>query len=198
MNKSIIYRNRWLFLCTFFLTLSACNQLIQRKPLDISLKNVFADKTTVLSTSEAKLHLIVFFSPTCPICRSILNEIKETSKVFSNQGVAVSVVIPPKYLSDTTLLRQQFSDNDQTISFYVDLDFKLAKQLKAQITPEVFILDSLGNIFYQGAFNDYYRSIGAHKTQVDRHYVSEALTAAIGNQPYTPRVTTAVGCYLEY
>lgn len=79
-----------------------------------------------------------------------------------------------------------------------DPKYSIANRFKATVTPEFVLLDSNENILYQGLLDDRMQSLGVYKQNWDRHYLEEAIQAALEEKEIELSRTEPIGCVLEY
>lgn len=137
----------------------------------------------------------MFIAPDCPLCMTLSTPYSELSEKFPNvQFLAVTsgshyeAMEINMYATETKLKPKIFRD----------YDYSIAHQLKAKVTPEFFLLDSLGSIKYRGMMDDRILSLGSYKQVWDEHYLNDALVAVSTGKTPTISHTEPIGCVLEY
>ena len=179
-------------------SLFSCKYATQKPPLDIILRDLTSGQDRTIRDAGAKYYLIVFFSPSCPICKNMITEIYTLNRMNKINNLSVSIVLPPSCISDTLLLKSELGDTSSGISFCADQSFLLARTLGAKFTPEAFLIANTGKIVYRGALNDYYKNIGVHGVKISRHFIQEALDADVKGFQIDPSATKAIGCSIEF
>lgn len=79
-----------------------------------------------------------------------------------------------------------------------DMDYTIAHQFEATITPEFILVDREGNVLYQGLLDDRILELGNYKQQWSKHYLYDALKAVNEGKQVAVSRTEPVGCVLEY
>jgi len=69
----------------------------------------------------------------------------------------------------------------------------LARELGSERTPEVFLFDRARRLVYHGAVDD-----NRDDSAVGRHYLAEAIDAALAGEPVAVSETPAVGCTVKW
>lgn len=179
-------------------SLISCKSLTTQTALNIPVIELISGKQQPIIQKTAAYYAVVFFSPTCPVCRSTIVEIEDLGAKFNDSVLSIAVVLPPACLADTLLLKQEFTRPLANIHFYADKNFLLARALHAKITPQGYLLNKNGEILYTGMLNDYYININVHRIQISRHYIDEAIMADINHLPVKSSHTLPIGCYIEY
>jgi hypothetical protein len=83
-------------------------------------------------------------------------------------------------------------------TIFRDYDYKVAHQFDAGITPEFVLVDSLGNVLYQGLLDNRMDQLGVYKQKWDKHYLTDAIDAVLAGESIEITKTEAIGCDLEY
>jgi hypothetical protein len=85
------------------------------------------------------------------------------------------------------------------ISFpvYMDKQGKLAGYFKAQITPEVFVIDNSEQLRYTGRIDNWAYELGKKRSVITAHDLKDALSALVINKPIRVTKTKAIGCFIE-
>src|SRR5262249_61181373 len=72
-----------------------------------------------------------------------------------------------------------------------------ADALKAEMTPEVFVLDSTFTLRYRGRIDDTYAARLKRNQQVTSHDLRQALDELLAGKPVSRVATQAVGCPIQ-
>jgi peroxiredoxin len=79
----------------------------------------------------------------------------------------------------------------------LDPDGKLGRLYGARTTPQMFVIDPLGKVVYEGAIDDRPTSDLEDVKGAD-NYVSDALSAAMAGKPVARPFTRSYGCSVKY
>lgn len=140
--------------------------------------------------------IITFLAPECPLSENYTKTINDLEQNFKTEGFRFINVFSGKYHSreaiDSFLTAYQVA---QVAIF--DETFSLAQWLQATVTPEVFVVDSMGKVVYSGAIDNWAVDLGQKRQVTTAFYVRDVLTAIKNGAtiPYTK--TTAIGCFME-
>ncbi|MCI0701237.1 MAG: DUF1579 family protein, partial [Planctomycetia bacterium] len=85
-----------------------------------------------------------------------------------------------------------------TIPVLIDAKKELAAALKAEITPEAFVLDAEGKTLYRGRIDDAYSARLKRNPTVTSHDLADAVAAVVANKPVKVARTKAIGCPIDY
>jgi hypothetical protein len=143
-----------------------------------------------------KASLVFFVLTDCPISNSYAPEIQRICKEYDARGVACSLVYED-LKTPSNAQRQHMKDYGYTnFHFISDDDRSIARRIKAEITPEVALIDSKGDLRYRGSVDNFYVAFGKTRRNVTQHYLTDALDAVLAGKPVAIRETNALGCYI--
>jgi len=132
----------------------------------------------------------------CPIVRHAMPALKEVSDKYAPQGVRFM------------LLNSNLQDNQQTIAkeveefgytfpVLVDRGQKIGEALYVQRTSEVFVIDpKTKKLLYRGPMDD--RLSYERQRPATKHYLTDALDAALAGQPVKVPYADGVGCIVNF
>ncbi|MFN8262540.1 MAG: hypothetical protein U0T07_03360 [Chitinophagales bacterium] len=150
----------------------------------------FSNKHT--NTNKDKLSIVIFFSPTCPICQYYTTDI---NKIIDSLSIPVTVIIPKKSILSKKEIAQYYKNYNPHFVLQYDKRNKKVHKYRATITPEFYLLRN-DTILYQGAFNDKFIDIGKKKSVIQNHYLFDAIYALNNNLLFVQK-TEAVGCFID-
>ena len=156
-----------------------------------------ANRITAFEVETARKlpSVYVFLNTECPISQQYARRLSVLSHQYAS-SVRFVALFPSK--TDTPRLIRQFrTDCGLVFSGKSDVGAKLARQLRARVTPEVVLLDTTGRIRYRGAIDDWYVALGKHRSDATEYYLHNALNALMAGNEVTVRETEAVGCLIE-
>jgi peroxiredoxin len=155
----------------------------------LSLHDDFKDK---------KATVLIFFSFECPISNTYPKPLADLHKQYGKHvGFLGLTVNQDDTRADVAKLAKKYD-----LPFPVVLDEKLvaADALKADVTPEVFILDADFVVRYRGRIdNTYYARLkkGADKHEPTCADLVQALAEVLSGRPVTTAATEPVGCPIQ-
>ncbi|MEM9831985.1 MAG: redoxin domain-containing protein [Bacteroidota bacterium] len=139
--------------------------------------------------------VVLFLDPDCPVTQKYGATIRELRKEWESKGVNVIAVYPVVNIDSSTVAEfAQVYRYD--FSHLPDPQQQLAKQLTAHTTPEAFLLDSLGQVRYRGAIDNWFYELGRYRRVVTKHYLKDALIAYLQGEPIAVAKTEAIGCLI--
>ena len=140
--------------------------------------------------------IIVFLSPECPLCKSYTSTLNQLYKEYGDKGIELLGVVPGKSysLADIKKYNRKYQLDFKLL---LDSDYKITRILNATVTPEVFLINSKGDILYSGKIDNWAVSIKRKRQVITEHYLNTAITATLGNDPIKLNRTQPVGCLID-
>lgn len=142
-----------------------------------------------------KASIIVFFDPECPICQKYTKNLAEIDKKYAADGIKLYIVYPFKVLEKSSLaeFREEYKF-DLPIIF--DPKRRLLKKVKANYSPEVFLLNNKRKTLYHGAIDNWFYGLGRNRTMPTEFYLLDAIEKFNNNQEIIIKYIEPVGCML--
>jgi len=139
------------------------------------------------------MHIAIFIGTDCPISQKYGHTLRELRETYPD--INIYGIIPKNFT------REQIRDfkNDYRIpfNFYYDSGNRVAKEFEATITPEVFLFDNQGNVYYSGAIDNWFYELGRNRKEPTELYLVNAIEQALKMETITIQKTDAVGCLIE-
>lgn len=162
--------------------------------LDASLPATGGQSFRLRVPFDARLRVICFLGCDCPVAKLYASRLDALSKRFADQGVEfIGVNSNPQ---DPLEKLSEFAKAHQ-LEFVMlkDHDGQVAQQLGATRTPEVVLLDNLGQVRYRGRIDDQYRP-GVVTDAPTREDLALAIEQALQGGAVEVPVTQAAGCLI--
>lgn len=138
-----------------------------------------------------KLTLLVFISPTCPICQYYCYDL---NKIQDSIGISVVGVIPKSSLVKKNEVAAFYKNYKPGFPIFIDKMNQYMRKYDPDITPEFYLIRN-DSVLYRGAFNDKFLDIAKKKSVVQNHYVYKAIYSIEHQLPYENR-TQPAGCII--
>lgn len=143
---------------------------------------------TIVFGSSKKLTVVIFLSKDCPCSKGNLGYLNELSKEFKDvQFIGVHSKKGTKAEEVATYLQ----DKNLSFDIFIDSDLKIADQFKALKTPHVFVLNSSGEIVYNGGVTN-----TTVPTNAKEHYLKNTLLELQSNTAVSHPETRTLGCFI--
>ena len=144
--------------------------------------------------SSDKYLIVAFLGTECPLAKLYAARLQSMSGELANQGVRILGVMSNRH--DSLLDIQAFARRQEiTFPIVKDAGGRLADDLAATRTPEVFVFDQQRRLRYQGRVDDQY-GIGYVRDQPRRRDLRVALDELIAGAEVSVSKTDAVGCII--
>ena len=146
---------------------------------------------------RTKAVVVIFVTIDCPISNYYQPLLSRMTQEYLAKGVQFVLCYSAH---DTAVEEVQKHAKDFKIEACVILDSEqqLAKLLKAEVTPEAFILDRNRQCVYRGRINDLYADFGKRRRIPRTHDLKDALDALLSGKKIARPKTKAIGCYIFY
>lgn len=165
--------------------------------LDFSLPSASGETVELKTPFEARLRVICFLGCDCPVAKLYAPRLKTLAQQFAADGVEFVAINsnPQDSIAKLAQYAKEHDLDDSLIPFPMlkDHDGQVALRFNATRTPEVFVIDSLGQVIYQGRIDDQYRP-GVVTDQPTRDDLRIAIEEHLSGKTVTVSATTAAGC----
>lgn len=184
-----------------FVLLAACLAVVSqargegpvgKKIEDFSLPELRGKTYSLGMFQGSKLVVVAFLGTECPLAKTYGPRLAALAKEYVGRGVAFVGI---NSNSQDTLAEVAAEARAQGIEFPVlkDPDNRVADQLGAQRTPEVFLLDAGRVVRYWGRVDDQY-GVGYAREKVTREDLRAALDELLAGKAVSVPVSEPVGC----
>jgi len=155
-------------------------------------------KTYSLSDFKDKDVLVVCVTCNhCPMAIAYEDRMIEFSKKHAGKDSKVGFVafcVSTDEEDALSKMKDRAKDKGFTYIYATDPSQKIGRQLGASRTPEFYVFDKTRKLVYTGAMDD-----GANKPEkVTKHYLEDAVKAALKGETPTVPTTVPVGCGISY
>lgn len=137
--------------------------------------------------------LIFFLGTECPISQYYASIIPDL--------VSLSALSPYSVFPNSTDKKEEIDAFMKkyrlTTEVILDKDQFLTRELDVTVTPEVFLLDSIGRIIYSGKIDDKYYSLGRHRYKTQEHYLRDAIKAYEAGIKVEVERVKPIGCFIQ-
>jgi thiol-disulfide isomerase/thioredoxin len=163
----------------------------------MSLKNLEGKFEFVGNSNKKKAYVILFLSPECPLCQSYSLTIKQLYEKYQTKEIAFAAIVPGTDYSLSKIVEYRNGYGLKNIPFYLDPNYAFAKQSKATITPEVFVLNQNNQLVYRGRIDNWAYELGKKRAVITSHDLEIVLQNLSIGKTVQPYQTKAVGCFIN-
>jgi hypothetical protein len=151
---------------------------------------------TCFCANATKIKIYYFLATTCPISQKYTQEINRLNKVYASKDIEMLLVFPTVKSNKKEI--EAFCTTYQiTMPYLIDRNFALTKQLNANITPEVFVVNENRAILYHGAINNWYYALGKNRMHITEHYLEDAIKAILKKEQIVQQYVAPIGCFIK-
>jgi protein-disulfide isomerase len=178
------------------LMVAACSPPPGEKIAELELKDIDNNLTRTGDLYGDLATVIIFMSPECPLCIGYTKTINEMINKYREKKISFISVYTGTWYSEEEI--QSFiKEYDLKSETLLDTKYKLARLTRAEITPQVSVLNHAGEIVYTGAIDDRAYAPGKKRQVISGNFLEDALNAIINGQEPKVKKTEAVGCLIE-
>lgn len=146
---------------------------------------------TLSSLKGANGTVLIFVSTQCPIVGEYMERISKLAADYKARGVNV-IGINSNASETMDDVKAHIASNNLTFPVMKDKSNKVADQLGAERTPEVFFLDAGNKLVYHGRI-DNHRNISL----VNSNDLRDAIDATLAGKPVVKAEASAFGCTIK-
>jgi peroxiredoxin len=155
-----------------------------------------AKQDTSLSLADLKEDVVVvcFSGNHCPVVQAYEDRINDFVSSIKDKPVKfVAIAVADMKEDKLPAIKDYTADRGSTYTYGYDESQASGKAYGAKATPEFFVLDKDRKIVYMGALDD-----SQNESKATKHYLKDAVNAALAGK--TPEITEtkAVGCGINY
>ena len=158
---------------------------------DFSLEDYNGIKHSLSDYRDSKAIVLMFIATQCPVSNAYNERMVKLDEDYAAKGIAF-VGINANRQEGIQEIARHAKEHGFGFPVLRDVDNRVADAYDAQVTPEIFVIDSLGTLRYHGRIDDS-RDIGGVHTQDLRL----ALDALLGGKDVPRAETKAFGCSIK-
>jgi peroxiredoxin len=165
-----------------------------RKAENFTLNDFYGKSHSLAESKDKKLVVLAFIGTECPVAKAYGERLGELAKNYADKGVQFFGVSSNR--QDTITELSAFARvHHLEFPILKDLNNKLADQLGAQRTPEIFVLDGDRSVRYHGRIDNQY-GVGYAKKTASEPFLKDALDELLAGKTVSKAETATVGCFI--
>ncbi|TWU12438.1 Thiol-disulfide oxidoreductase ResA [Symmachiella macrocystis] len=161
---------------------------------DFTLSDFRGKEQSLSEIGKDKVVVVAFLGTECPLAKLYAPRLVALNKKFADQGVAF-IAVNANSQDSITEMAAYARLHKIDFPMLKDAGNKVADQMSAVRTPEVFVLDKDRTVRYWGRVDDQY-GVGYQRDQPQRNDLELALQELLSGKPVSTPVTAAVGCHI--
>jgi peroxiredoxin len=167
---------------------------IDRKAENFSLKDHRGQEYSLDDLKDEKLVVVAFVGAECPLARLYASRLQKLADEFQPKGVAF-LAINSNCQDAISELAAYAKQHGLKMPLLKDVGNRVADQLGAVRTPEVFVLDEKRVVRYWGRIDDQY-GIGYTRDKPTRHDLKISIEELLAGKEVSRQVTETEGCFI--
>lgn len=158
---------------------------------DFKLSDLNGKEQTLSSLKGKQGTVLIFISAQCPVVRDYIERMEKLAADYRGRGVNV-IGINSNATETVEDIKAQVAANKLSFPVLKDKGNKIADQLGAERTPEVFFLDASNKLVYHGRI-DNHRNVSL----VNANDLRDAIEATLAGKPVVKTEASAFGCTIK-
>jgi mono/diheme cytochrome c family protein/thiol-disulfide isomerase/thioredoxin len=145
--------------------------------------------------SGEKATVVVFLGVECPVANAYLPRLNQLSAKYEPRGLKI-LGVNANSQDSAERVAQHAKEFQVRFPVVKDEGSRIADALRAERTPEAFLLDAGGAVRYRGRIDDQY-GVGVRKPAPTRADLAVAIDHLLAGQPVAVPRTAAAGCLIS-
>ncbi|MDG2220532.1 MAG: redoxin domain-containing protein [Rubripirellula sp.] len=166
----------------------------QADPGLFSLPSTDGTPVSLSTDPTIQLEVLCFLGVECPLAKVYAPRLQRMADEFAARGVRF-IGINSNIQDSMEEVARYAEEHQLTFPLAKDYDRRVALQMGATRTPEVFVVDRAGEIRYQGRIDDQFQ-VGVSRKQAMKHDLRNAIEQLLAGQPVAVPRTSAPGCLI--
>ncbi len=190
----------------FFLSLAtgqAAEKLFETRPYQLEMAKALAvavdvrGATPALDLRKAPVRgwVVVFMGTQCRLVRDYLDRLKGWSEAWAKDGIQVVGVFSNEQESAKEIAEFANGKNPPFLILH-DEQGKIARSLRAERTPESFLLGEDFRVHYRGRIDDQF-GLAITLPKANHSYLADAVSAMLDGKFPSPAVVDMEGCFIN-
>ncbi len=142
--------------------------------------------------------LVAFTCNHCPYALAVWPRLIRHARAFREQGVntvAINPNIHPDYPQDSIpAMKEKIAEWGIDFPYVADESQDVARAFDAQCTPDIYLFDKQGRLYYHGRIDDYWKD----ESKVTREELAEAVRAMVEGRPAPEPQHPTIGCSIKW
>src|SRR5262245_45610614 len=166
-----------------------------KKIANLSFTDAAGKSVSLYDVKDKKAVVVVFLSFECPVSSSYAQPLADMANEYGKHGIAFLGLTTNADESDADVAKHA---KDYKLPFPVYCDRKLAaaEALKADVTPECFVLDGDFNLRYRGRIDNAYSERLKKHPKVTEHNLRQVIGEILSGRPISVAATIPIGCVI--
>jgi peroxiredoxin len=174
------------------LAITALNASAAKKRIDnFTLNDYNGVRHSLTDYQSSNAIVLMFIATQCPVSNAYNDRMVQLYSDYTPKGVAF-VAINSNKQESVEEIKEHAKSHKFIFTVLKDKDNIVADELKASVTPEIFVLNSKNEILYHGRIDD-----SRKETNVKSNDLRMALDEILSGKPVNVSETKAIGCTIK-
>lgn len=188
-----------LFAITFFLSAPAMAETTSESPVgtqvaDFTLDNSYGKSVSLSGFKDQELVVLAFLGTECPLAKLYGPRLNQIQAEYGDRGVQV-IGINSNFQDSMTEVAAYVHRHELEFPMLKDVGNRIADQLGAERTPEVFLLGKDRTVLYHGRIDDQY-GVGYSREKTVKRELVQAIDEVLDGKPVSVASTEPAGCHI--
>lgn len=165
---------------------------------DFSLNGIDYKKYLLTDFKDAKVLVIVFMCNHCPYVQAVWKRLVGLQAKYFESGIKFVGINPnfnPDYPEETLEnMAAYYKKYEMNFPYLLDETQNVAREYKAQCTPDIYVFDSERKLKYHGRIDDNWKE----PEKVTKHELDEALKALVEGVTISDNQPPSTGCSIKW
>jgi peroxiredoxin len=162
-----------------------------QKVVDFTLKDYNGKSYTLSDYKDAKAIVIMFIATRCPISNDYNTRMVKLYNDYISKNV-VFLGINSNKQEDAEEVKEHAEENKFKFAVLKDPKNVIADKYDAEVTPEIYVVNSKLELLYHGRIDDSRR-----EEEVESHDLKNALDEILAGKAVSVKETKAFGCTIK-
>ena len=158
---------------------------------NFTLKDVTGKAHSLTDYKDSKAIVVMFIATRCPVSNAYNKRMAQLFEDYRGRGVTFVGINANKQESVEEMVKHA-RDNNLGFTILKDENNIIADKMKAQFTPEIFVMNPALEILYHGRIDDSMRD-----NDIKTHDLRTALDEILAGKPVSTKETKAFGCTIK-
>ncbi len=165
---------------------------------DLALKDVDGHEARLREQMGENGLLVAFTCNHCPYALAVWPRLIRHAGAFREKGVntvAVNPNIHPDYPEDSpAAMKEKIAEWGIDFPYLADDTQAAARTFDAQCTPDLYLFDRHGRLYYHGCIDDYWKD----ESKVTQQELAPAVDAMLAGRPAPQPQHPTIGCSIKW
>jgi len=165
---------------------------------DFSLNDPEGRSYTLSECMGEKGLLVAFTCNHCPYALAVWPRLIRHARAFRKSGVntvAINPNIHPDYPEDgIPAMKEKMAEWGVDFPYLADETQEVSRAFEAQCTPDLYLFDNSGKLYYHGRIDDYWKD----EARATRQELADAVDAMLAGEPAPQPQHPTIGCSIKW